>query len=241
MPSSGTGANPASAASANRHRNAPVAVCARGRPAELSMAISQRPSSAATRRARLRSGVTSAAVLSFCSSCSRSISAMAAASSPGCAASTSDKPSRPFAISSPPPSASARQASVVGAGRSVSRIRACRLSGVPSASQSVTSVRAQPIRSSNCFMPNCGWPGSSRSQLSSSKAWSSAGRITEPFGRRAIARSSAAVAGMLPVEPAAITGPVGGRLCNLSVRAAVIALRRAAGFIVPSASSKAGH
>ena len=64
--SSGTGAKCASAASASRQRKAPALVWASGRPAESSMAMSQRAISAATRRARLRSGVTSAAVRPGC-------------------------------------------------------------------------------------------------------------------------------------------------------------------------------
>ena len=121
--SSGTGANFSAAASARRQRKAPGGVLASGRPAESSISMFQRRISAATRRARLRSGVTSAAVrpLESSSSAWRSISAIDAASSPGCAASTSDNPARPSAMSPPPRSARARQASVVGAGRSTSR------------------------------------------------------------------------------------------------------------------------
>ena len=77
--------------------------------------------------------------------------------------------------------------------------------------------RRVPRRSlcSSSFRPYCGWPapaGSSRrstpiaSQLSASRPWSSPGSTTAPFGSRAIAASSAAVAGTEPVEPAAITG-----------------------------------
>ena len=78
-----------------------------------------------------------------------------------------------------------------------------------------TSSRGRPSCSSSFFRPNCGWPapagsrslGPTSAQLGASRLWSRPGSTTAPFGRRAMAASSAAVAGTEPVEPAAMTGP----------------------------------
>ena len=171
------------------------------------------------------------------------MSAMAAASSPGCAASTTERPLRPLAISSEPFSAIARHASVVGAGRSTSRSNASRagLPGPSSGCQSRTSLRVTPMPPSSFFRPYCGWPGSSSFQLSSSRSRSRPGRITDPFGRFAMTRNRLAVAGMEPVEPAAITGPCGGCFSRRAASAASMALRRVLGSIAPSASRIAGQ
>ena len=154
--SSGTGAKPFSAASASRHRKAPAVVWASGRPAESSISTPQRRISAATRRARLRSGVTSAALRPGVSSASRSASAMASASCAGSAAVTSAISFRPCAISSLPFCVSARQASVVGAGRSVSRSSCSRAGLGAAANQSFTSPRSVFMLRSNSRKPYCG-------------------------------------------------------------------------------------
>ena len=92
-----------------------------GTPAESSTATFQRPSSAATRIASARSGVTRAALCPGCSSVSRRAIAMASASSRSSAASTMATPVNPAAVR---PACSARsiatQRSVVSAGRSAS-------------------------------------------------------------------------------------------------------------------------
>ena len=97
--------------------------------------------------------------------------------------------SSPAAISPPPFSASARQASVVGAGRKVSLSKVSR-AGLVLGVEPVLHILARRRRwsRSNWRRPNCGWPGSSSSQLSSSSRWSSPGSTTAPLGRRAITR-----------------------------------------------------
>ena len=154
--SSGTGAKRACAASASRHRNAPAVACARGRPAESSIVTPQRAISAATRRARLRSGVTSAAVRCGVSSASRNASAIASASCAGSAAATKARLRRPSRISPPPLFTSARQASVVGAGRRLSRSNVSRGAFTGASYQSLTSARSAFMVCSSRRKPNCG-------------------------------------------------------------------------------------
>ncbi|MGY3694160.1 hypothetical protein ACVIGA_004240 [Bradyrhizobium sp. USDA 3240] len=103
-----------------------------------------------------------------------------------------------------------------------------------------------PKRSSKACIANCGWfdegavvnlPSSPRSppivsQDSSSRSVSSPGSTTAPFASFATAWRNFAVAGIEPVEPAAITGPVGcavSRAASASIRRS----RRAAGSIRP--------
>ena len=78
--SSGTGASRSAARSSTSRKKTPGGVLFSGSPAELSISISQRRSSAATRRASSRSGVTSAAVAPGVSSLRRSSIAMVTAS-----------------------------------------------------------------------------------------------------------------------------------------------------------------
>ena len=206
------------------------------------MAISQRNNSLATRRANSRSGVTSAAVFSDDSTASRSMSAIASASSPGCAASTTEMPTIPSVKNSGRVCASSRQASVVGAGRSASRRKRMREPGTAeTGSQSSTSSRAAPSRSSSCFIPYCGCPGSSALQLSSSISRSSAGRTIAPIGDPAIARNNSVVAGMLPVVPAATTGVAGGFSRYWRAMANSRRLRRSARSMAPSAFRMSGQ
>ena len=112
--------------------------------------------------------------------------------------------------------------------------------GGGSACQSCTSLRAAPMPSSNCFRPNCGWPGSSRSQLSSSS------RGPGPAGsprRAADARSPPADAPWRESNRWSRRQspcPRGGCAASRCASSARAALRRAAGFIRPSAASSAG-
>ena len=81
----------------------------------------------------------------------------------------------------------------------------------------------------------------STAQDGSSIALSRPGSTTAPFGSRAIAASSSAVAGIEPVEPAAITGPVGGFAPSRSASSRISALRCAAGLDWPRPASKSGQ
>ena len=62
-----------------------------------------------------------------------------------------------------------------------------------------------------------------------------------PFGKAATTESNSAVAGMLPVEPAAITGSSGGRARQARAWASSKRRRRSAGPIQPSSACTAGH
>ena len=82
-----------------------------------------------------------------------------------------------------------------------------------------TSSRAMPMRRSSACMASCGWPNAglpmrspsrcrrSAPRRASSRSVSSPGSTTAPCGSFAMVASSFAVAGIEPVEPAAITGP----------------------------------
>ena len=94
-------------------------------------------------------------------------------------------------------------------------------------------------------MANCGWlwplSGSAvmLAQVSSSRSVSSPGRTTAPCGRPAMVASRVAVAGMEPVEPAAITGAA--LLASRAASAAISLSRRSAGSRWPFSSRMAGH
>ena len=91
----------------------------------------------------------------------------------------------------------------------------------PASPRISTSPRLMPKRSSSACIANCGWfdaggvvnlPCASLMppidcHASSSRSVSSPGSTTAPCGRRATACRNFAVAGIEPVEPAAITGP----------------------------------
>ena len=78
------------------------------------------------------------------------------------------------------------------------------------------------------------------SQAASSRSVSSPGSTTAPCGSFAIVSISAAVAGIEPVEPAAITGP-SVRAASRCASAAISRSRRSAGSILPRSARIAGH
>src|SRR5665213_829378 len=86
-------------------------------------------------------------------------------------------------------------------------------------------------------MANCGWPwlcsASSAivDQVASSRSVSRPGSTSAPCGRLAMVASSSAVAGIEPVEPAAITGP--GVVRSRATSALISASRRSAGSMRP--------
>ena len=192
----------------------------------------QRRSSIATRRASWRSGVTRAAVRPGVSSAARIRSASASAS-PGTSGWSSTASPR---IASGAGGARDCQAPTVALGRSASDRKRARASGVPSTSgagQVATALRSVARASSSCFRPYCGWLASSSRQLASSRSRSSPGSTTVPRGRRAITWSSARVAGMLPVEPAATIRAAGGAVRQRSASAVSRRWRRSAGSRAP--------
>ena len=104
----------------------------------------------------------------------------------------------------------------------------------------VTSSRAIPMRCSSACMANCGWPA--RRRLLGVAADQSPGsrrrdrcRARAAPRRRAAGRrwwrAASAVAGIEPVEPAAITGPACA--ASRSASASISRSRRAAGSILP--------
>ena len=118
--------------------------------------------------------------------------------------------------------------------------------GAPGAFQGLTSPRSTPRRVSNCAMPNCGWPywgwgASSAAQASGATSRSRPGSTTAPCGNPAITASRSAVAGIEPVDPAAMTGSAGGFFVHARVWASHSRLRRSAASSAPSAASTAGH
>ena len=62
------------------------------------------------------------------------------------------------------------------------------------------------------------------------------GRMTRPFGNVAIVASRSEVAGIVPVDPAAIIWPEGGAMVHASARVSSSRLRRAATSIPPSSA-----
>ncbi|MNL02984.1 hypothetical protein D3C87_1235070 [compost metagenome] len=180
----------------------------RGVPAASSTTMSKRFSSAAMRRARLRSGVTMPTVCSR-SSASRPARAMARASSSSL---------RAWMVATP-----ASASATIASGRRCSDHSAVRAVGASARltkavrgwlerQSSVTCPTPAPKRRKSCARPYCGWPwglvagSSSASCMSGLMAMSSPGSTTAPRGSSAIALSSRAVAGIEPVEPAAMTG-----------------------------------
>ena len=193
-----------------------------GMPALSSARTSQRCSSTATRRARLRSEVTSATRLPGVSRAARTRRASWTASLARSGAVT---------ISSPWSAldggwARRCQPSLVAAGRITSASRCARsgeLPGTPSCGQHSTAARSIPTRSRSRFRQCCGWSAPTWPQSSSSPSQSRPGRTMQPCGRRATTPRSSATLGMLPVMPAAMTGCCGG---SCRQRAAQAASRR---------------
>ncbi len=78
-------------------------------------------------------------------------------------------------------------------------------------------------------------------QASSASSRSSPGNTTAPAGRVAISFKRSALAGAVPVEPAAIIGNAGGRLSQPSASSRSSRTRRAAGSIRPSSRRRAAQ
>ncbi len=244
---SATGANSFSTAVAVRSSSVPASVAANGWPAVSSATRSHVASRAATRRARLRSGVIRLAVRPGVSAASRSISAMVSASSSAVAASMRGMPVRAAAISVLSAAAAKRcHSSVVAAGRMASQAsdQRARWAALLSARAScLTSPRARPRASSSLLTPNCGcsgcWP--IEAQLSSSSVRSSGGSTRAPLGRAVTARMRSSAAGSAPVMPATITGAAGGAARSCSAATCMRRLRRATADMSPCPAKCAGQ
>ena len=231
-------------------------LAARAVPAAPSGSRPQRVRRAEMRRARSGSGVIRAQVLPGVSSVSRISKAQTAAASSSCRAPITDRPLSPTTMGSTPPcssrAASARrdsiwasQSAVASAGRIASPMirRRQRPAMSPAATtpgrQGETSPRVIRAFSSRRFRALCGCWSSILAQAASANPSSRPGSTTAPFGMSAITVSRAAVAGAVPVEPAAITAPCGGFSRHCSARPRSRATRRTETSTRPSVSSRA--
>ena len=218
-------------------------------PAESSTSSFQRASSAATRRAIVRSGVTTAIVAAPSSSASRMAIAMPTASSCSLRATRSVDPGECDR------DRSGRRLRGPEGGPSLGRLgRAQRLREElrPHRRRGVPRARAGPRPRARCRArrpaasgANCGCPKAAAgtapaspiaAQPASSSCWSRPGSTTAPFGSRAIALSSSAVAGIEPVEPAAMIGAVGLSVFRRSAAARISVSRRSTGSTRPSSA-----
>ncbi len=240
------GSSPIATASAVSRANTPAGVSIKASPPESSNSRFQRPNAAITRRANARSGVTSAADLLRWRA-SRMATAIASASISGLGAATTARSVMPpeiFAAMSGCASRSCHCAVAVD-GRITSDISTSRPCGAGAPNIS-TSSRRRPNRSSSACIANCGWfdaggvanfPCASRMPPivphdSSSRSVSSPGSTTAPCGSFATAGRNLAVAGIEPVEPAAITG-LWECAVSRAASAEINRSRRAAGSILP--------
>ena len=162
-----------------------------------------------------------------------SITAMSAIAASACAAKPASR-------------SRSRHSSLAAAGRSASEVSRSRPCAVRSPSVGTLS-RRMPIRVSNAAMANCGCPCAESvasplamiRQVGSSRSVSRPGSTSAPRGSRAMVASSVAVAGIEPVDPAAITGPLlaARRLAS----AAISRSRRSAGSMRPRSARMAGQ
>ena len=223
-------------------RSRPTALWFRGLPAESSGTMPQRSRCAATSRDSVRSGVMSAARRPS-SSAARNPVAMAMASAPGEGARSRVMPAQAPSMSSRS-GPSARQASVMGAGRRASETSALRAGAAGGMSlQRGTSARVRPRSRISAAWRYCGWsccpgpsPAVSPSQAAPGMSPSTPGRTTAPCGRSSTAPMSARVGARDAVEPATITGSSGGVVAQRSSRRSRVSACAPAGVRVPSAS-----
>jgi hypothetical protein len=248
-----TGSAGSTASRATSSARAPLRLAARLSPAEESGTTPQRASLAVTRRARAWSGVTRAAVSSGVSRASRSSRAATVAASSSLRALTSDRPSSPAAIGSTPSlipssrswSMALSQSAVASAGRSASLTSRRRqrpwLEKRAEAGQVATALRFTPARISSRRMAPCGCCSSTLIQASSARLSSRPGSTTQPCGASAMTRSRSAVAGAVPVEPAATSTPCGGLWVQASASRRNSRTRRSDTSTTPSSASRRGQ
>ena len=137
------------------------------------------------------------------------------------------------------------QSAVRSAGRRASLItrrrQRPRESKLCEAGQGMTSVRVMPARVSRRFIAPCGCCSPTSSQASAARLSSRPGSTTAPWGAWAITRSRSAVAGAVPVEPAAISTPCGGFCVQVSASRRSRATRRPVVSTRPMSASRLGH
>ena len=200
----------------------PGADRASGRPAESSGRMRHRSRAAVTCRVRPRSGVINAAVRPS-SAALRRIRAMASASARGDAASI-----RVMLAVAPARSGrfgpSFSHWSVTGAGRMDRATSALRAGlGAATSRHGFTAECVWPSPSSSARKRYCGWSSpakavSNAAQTPGGRSNSNPGRTSAPCGSAATARMNSDVVPRDPEEPAMITGPGGGLVCQTSAR-----------------------
>ena len=216
---------PRSAASAASRAKMPTGVSISASPPESSNGKFQRASAAITRRASARSGVTSAAERS--SSCaSRSATAIASASISELSAAITASSACRLAMRASTSGSLQPLMPVRGGGRRPQRLGGQQFAAVRRRRAERHARRGARCRddpaaahasriadgSTTAAPASCpARPGGRRSATtpSSSRSVSSPGSTTAPCGSCAMAARKRAVAGIEPVEPAAITGPRG--------------------------------
>ena len=238
----GTGLPGLNTASRSSASNSPGGVRASGVPPESSARMPKRSNSALTRRARSRSLVTSAAVALGSTMAPRSAVAIASASSRSLAASIRVTPASaasnrvlgerrraigPIVGRFGRPQRFAQDRAAHGQRRRrARRSRPHRARLEADLAQQLGADRIADGRTPTAAAR----PPRSTDHDRSSSARSRPGSTTAPLGRRAIADSSSAVAGIEPVEPAAITGPMAGARASRAASRRISALRCAAGL-----------
>ena len=221
---------------------------------------SQRLSRALTCLPSPASGVINAAVAPGVSSASRKARAARSASSASSSASSTVKPERAFVAKASGASGAAislsrsSQSAVWLAGARLScsrRLRAWADASTVIRGQTGTSLAVSFKAFSVPASENCGWSGSPlnlsarRSVISchmvSGASPSSPGKTTSPRGIACAASINCCVAGVAPVDPATINGPLGGWVRSVSATASATCRRRSNGSLAPFSSSHFGH
>ena len=131
-----------------------------------------------------------------------------------------------------------RQVCATSVGRKAALINHCR--GPAERPSDLTSSRLTPHCSSMSFMAYCGCSGETAFQASGCMVWSRPGKMTAPPVALAMALSNSRVAGLVPVEPAAMMGPLWTPEAMRCASSLIIWLRLAAGPIKPAACKRAG-
>ena len=138
----------------------------------------------------------------------------------------------------------------VGRGRRPQGLRQQALAAVAAPPSLPTASRVMPMRVNKACMANCGCPDAGAMRLlsspaisfhdSSSRSVSRPGSTTAPWGSRAIVAMSSAVAGIEPVEPAAITGASVLR-ASRAASALINASRRSTASMMPRSFKISGQ
>ncbi len=230
--------NPSTANSTTSPASAPAGRPSRLSPAESSKSRPWRAPAMRMRRARERSGVTTATERPGVSTTERRMSATTSASSLGSAASISSRSAR---AARPRPfwPGDALQWKSVSGGRIISRRSQRRLASGADATSS-TRDRSRASSAKSWRMANCGCWGPTAAQLASSSSRSRPGNTTQPCSEASADFIRARVAGTVPVEPAMMMGPASVRVSSSAARRRSLAERAAVSLTRPREWRAAG-